>query len=359
MMEAYMKNKTAQVLLAIVLTVWLAACASPEETANSAQSTAVLATPTEEAAQLAFDYTVHSSRTDPALERRTGVTWEGGYVWTPFVVYEEGTFNLFYNGYSTETRGIGLATSTDGIEFIRASEDPVLDSTEEGRVIFSPVIYLDEDGTWVMFIINDEARSGLAGDRVMRYQANDPAGPWELSNAGQPVYEAPDAEHWTANMVIRSVVVEEDQILLGFDARHDDTISIGILRSQDGFDFELLSEEPVLTHGADDSWEADAVSAPMLFQTDSGYEMFYMGFIRNSSGRYVGFEGFNLWLGYAISEDGITWEKHADNPIMNIEQEQGTAYISAMKVDETYYIYYVYGQGAFGIGAATLTRTSP
>ncbi len=342
-------KSTHKLIIVLGATLLLAGCApaEPEPTATPAPS------PTPE--MLQFDLTVYSTRTDPALERRTGVTWEGGYIWTPFVVFQNDTYYLFYNGFSIVARGVGLATSPDGIEFKRFQDEPVLVRESEERVIYAPVVYVDDEGTWVMYIMSDQPRTNLVGDRIMRYTAPAPEGPWEISNDGEPVWEAPSEEHWTAGIVIRSIVVEEERILLGFDARLEDTSSIGILASADGLHFELLNEEPMLVKGEDGSFEQDGVTAPIIFPTSKGYEMFYIGHVLNGAKRYASYEGVNLWMGYATSPDAITWTKYPFNPVFAIPEEQGTAYISGMKVEDVYHIFYVYGAGAYGIGAASLT----
>ncbi len=340
--------KQAFFFMFIILLV--SACASPQ----ASEPTEVPATPTEAVEEISFAITAHSSRLEPALERLTGLYWEGGYIWTPFVVYHDGVFNFFYNGYSSETRGVGHATSEDGMQFVRSGDEPVLESSEEGRVLLAPVVYVDDEGTWVMYIVSDEARTGLAGDKILRFTADNPQGPWD---GGQVVYEAPNEDPWTHEIVIRSVVVEDEQILLGFHARYEGERNIGILRSADGLEFELISAAPVLDKGIEGSWEQDAVSAPILFATENGYEMFYLGNVQNAAARLVSHEGLNLWIGYATSNDGISWEKSTQNPVLNIPEEEGDAYISGLKVDDTYYIYYVYSQGAYGIGAASITKS--
>jgi len=327
----------------------LAACAS------AADPTPTSAPPTETPLppNPLFDLTVHTNRSDVALERLTGLTWEGGYVWAPFVVNAEDTFYLFYNGFSSFSKGIGLATSADGIKFTRIEVNPILEPAEDDeRVLFAPALYLDDNGTWVMYIVNDERRTGLAGDRILRFTAPVPEGPW---TGGEIVYQAPAVDHWTHEMVIRSVLQTDDGILLAFDARHDDTISIGLMQSLDGLKFELLSDKPVLTKGDQGAWDQDAVSAPVLFATESGYEMLYIGLTRSTSGRLNSYEGFNVWMGYATSPDGLSWTREPNNPVIQLPEEQGTPYLSGMKLNDTYRIYYVYGAGAYGIATASFT----
>lgn len=68
----------------------------------------------------------------------------------------------------------------------------------------------------------------------------------------------------------------------------------------------VLVDESILTP-TDESWDGVFVSAPDVIQTDSGYAMYYSG----------GNDSDDLAIGYATSEDGITWEKQAD-PLITI-----------------------------------------
>ena len=345
-----MANSKSFTLFFALLLLALASCAP----APPAATATPLPTATPEAAQ--FDYTVHTRRGDAALERLTGITWEGGYIWTPFVVHENGTYYLFYNGYSSESRGVGLASSQDGIRFTRVGAEPVLDWERGERELFSPLVYKAEDGSWVLYMVSDERRSGLSGDQVVRYSAPAFEGPW---TGGEVVYQAPNADHWTHEIVIRSLLRSEEGLLIAFDAHHDDTIDIGLMRSSDGLAFELVSEEPVFTKGTEGAWDQDGVSAPMLFATDTGYEMLYLGLTRSNSGRLTSYDGYNLWVGYATSADGLSWARDPNNPVMQIPEEEGYPYMSAIKVGDQYHIYFVYGQGSYRIGTATLTISSP
>lgn len=311
-------------------------------------------TPTAQPPQtLQFNLLQHSTRDDRALSAPTGDGWEGDYTWAPYVVYHQGVYHMFFNGFRITSRGIGYATSTDGFHFTRVGDEPVLEPDPLTMAI-GAVVYVQDDGTWVMYLVEDRHKPNLAGGTVMRYTAPSPSGPWEVSNGGEPVYSAPEG-HWTESIVVRSILIEEDRILLAFHARHADlSADIGILVSDSaGLDFELLSEEPVLSPGNHGDFDGHAVGAPILFATDEGYEMFYLGMVLEFS-RLTSYEGNNLFFGYATSSDGIHWTREAYNPVIQITQETGFSYSSGLKLGDTYHIFYVYDAGGSGLGAATV-----
>jgi len=80
---------------------------------------------------------------------------------------------------------------------------------------------------------------------------------------------------------------------------------IGYATSQDGKTWQRESDKPVLS--AEKSWEKVAVMCPHVIFDDQTklYRMWYSG----------GEQGEPNAIGYATSTDGLTWSKHANNPI--------------------------------------------
>lgn len=63
---------------------------------------------------------------------------------------------------------------------------------------------------------------------------------------------------------------------------------------------------PVLRPGPRDSWDHDGIWSLAVIQDGATYKMWYVG---------LGAEG--VWaIGYATSSNGLTWNKHANNPVL-------------------------------------------
>ena len=72
---------------------------------------------------------------NPVLSPLPGSPWQDLSVCNPGAWYEDGTFYLVYRAAGNDPEHIirmGLATSSDGLQFERASEKPVFDVSQEG-----------------------------------------------------------------------------------------------------------------------------------------------------------------------------------------------------------------------------------
>ena len=82
---------------------------------------------------------------------------------------------------------------------------------------------------------------------------------------------------------------------------------IGYARSDNGVSWEKYPGNPVLNDGLGDVWDGDFVSQPCVLHNGTQYRMWY-----------AGYDGTNMRIGYATSDDGIVWNKHDSNPVLNL-----------------------------------------
>ena len=90
----------------------------------------------------------------PVLSADPSNSWESLHVLNPGVVYRNGQFNMLYRADGGGPDQIGLATSTDGLNFTRNSQNPVITNNvlpyESGGVT-DPRLY-ELNGTYYSFI---------------------------------------------------------------------------------------------------------------------------------------------------------------------------------------------------------------
>ena len=155
--------------------------------------------------------------------------------------------------------------------------------------------------------------------------------------------------------------------LLLFEARTPGNILvIGALTSENGRQFtiyddpltsagDLAGADPILVgSGESDSWNRGGVGSPMIFQRDNGYGLFYLG-----DGPQIALngDGISLKLGYAFSTDGLHWQEHPNNPLLEILGETGRPYLGSVQVnDNQIFIYYAIRQGSGGVGVMAVEQ---
>lgn len=179
-----------------------------------------------------------------------------------WVLFDEGKYKMWYTAGGAVApnpdfhNSIAYATSDDGINWVKYDNNPVLD--------ISPDAWDSLGIETVTVIVDDSAPAAF------RYK---------LWYAGQ-----------TFN-----------------DYRYE----IGYAYSPDGINW---TKQPgaVLTVGSATEWDNCFLEGPTVIKEDGQYKMWYAGFDCEVNGQST--DG-KVNIGYATSADGITWTKHANNPV--------------------------------------------
>ncbi|MFC1619103.1 cohesin domain-containing protein [Candidatus Neomarinimicrobiota bacterium] len=105
--------------------------------------------------------------------------------------------------------------------------------------------------------------------------------------------------------------------------------------SYDGINWTKLGDGPVVPLGPDTAWDNRRVFGPEIMIEDSLFRMWYSG--RGPDLKYH--------IGYAVSTDGITWEKYAQNPVLSESDENtfddgGLFSPCILKIDDVYHMWY-------------------
>ena len=101
-----------------------------------------------------------------------------------------------------------------------------------------------------------------------------------------------------------SVLKEGDTYRMWFSWRPKK--SIALVESKDGIEWS----KPVIVLGPNDKtdWEDD-INRPVVIKHGGLYRMWYTGQARGRS-----------WIGYATSEDGKTWKRESDKPVLSADK---------------------------------------
>lgn len=131
---------------------------------------------------------------EPCLRPEDGADWERGGLYKPCLMERAGTYYLFYNAKTNQSRGwreqTGVATSTDLKTWRRYAGNPILPNgparSWDERFASDPCVAIDGK-TWVMFYYGLDA---LGKARDLLALANDPFHPRKVNriliDVGEP-----------------------------------------------------------------------------------------------------------------------------------------------------------------------------
>jgi len=344
-------NRGHRGLIGVLLVVLLLAACSDEQpieettSTNEAPSTATRTT-------FSSISTTEADFAPPPLFVDYGITalelgeseWEDVFVGPGALVEEGGEFHLFYPAVGNGVVGVSVGYAATG-----RLEDGFFRRVEEPLFVTADAEYLDngpnpssalvaDDGTWMLFFntsgFNGRRSSGLIG----RATAPGPEGPWTVDP--EPVLLPGETGEWD-DLSVRNpyVIAVGDGYRMYYAGDSGDRDAhpdrhIGMASSDDGATW-TKNDDPVLAIGAEGAWDEMRVFEPVVLATDDGFVMFYA-----SSRVYESEVRRTYMYGYAVSDDGINWDRPFSDPVFT----SGDNYIifggrAAQSGDDWYLVY--------------------
>jgi predicted GH43/DUF377 family glycosyl hydrolase len=294
---------------------------------------------------------------NPVLSHSDPGSWDAAGMISPNIVFDNGTYYLFYNGFEASGQAaIGYATSNDGYNFTKVTVSaPVFapDGTGFDAWLVSDPVIIREDNLWVMYYGARQFAGAGPGPCIGRAMANDLSGPWTREE--NPILSVGGFNEWDSYFVVPNAVLHTDNGMIMYYSgaaglaggwrmgmaynegsgwvKHDDPATTAP---------PYAESDPVLTTGEAGAWDSNVATFGFVKKISTGFEMFYLGETSISAG-----------LGYATSNDGITWVKSLDNPVYTYLDDpfavSNDLYVlelpSVFVTNDFYLIYYDYGLG--------------
>jgi predicted GH43/DUF377 family glycosyl hydrolase len=270
-------------------------------------------------------------------DNRDADLWDGQYTDPGAVLYHDGQFHMFRNGFvgwPARVR-IGYLVSDDGITWTEPQDEPILDTLDvpyaEVAALASSA-YVEDDGTWVLYFYTWNTTSGSGQGAIGRATAANPLGPWTVD--AEPVLEVGEAGAWDSAAVSSPSVIRTDDGFVMYYTGTDDapTARIGMATSEDGINWTRSENNPILE--ATEEWEGGMVHQPRVIFTGEQWLMVYRSQGAGGAG--------GMRFGIATSDDGFTWTKSAANPILSPAAINGARsfwFTSLAYNDGTVYLY--------------------
>lgn len=306
----------------------------------------------------------HFYEGNPVLQHSNNPSWDKQFIDPGGMVYHDGMFHMFFNGINgfPAPVGVGYATSPDGYQWTRQTNEPVLsakalsDTNFPGSNLFVTSALVEPDGTWILYFYTLSGNGFMGPGEIGRATAPAPTGPWTIEP--DPVLNPGPSGSWDDIQVSGPNVLKTDDVyMMYYDALGNGRISmIGMATSSDGVHWEKYNDpatddpafaesDPVL-RVSDDGWDSKRVIDPNVIKTPDGFEMIYLA--TSGSGKFARGE---FSFGAATSPDGIAWTKSNLNPVLSNQDHSqwSQAYLATLLyVEETYFLYFDFVTPAAG-----------
>ncbi len=309
---------------------------------------------------------------NPVLDPGPSGAWDDGFVGIPSILFDGNTYHMWYAGRNNIQR-IGYATSPNGITWTKyddptttgpffAESDPVLNPGQPGawdeKQATAPFVLLC-DTTYHMWYRGKDYTSNEGPPSIGHATSKDGIN-WEKDTLNNPVLSPGTAGSWDAGYIgYQSVVFDGSIYHLWYKAWNgkygiDSHAQIGHATSlHPDSAWTKDPNKPVMSFGSSGSWDYPRVDFPRVIYIGNTYHMWYSG-----GGQFT-------WkIGYATSQDGRTWTKYADNPVLDWGaagswEDTWVGACSVILEDSTFKMWYTGGNGVWDghIGYATAPDT--
>nr|NQU91996.1 tetratricopeptide repeat protein [Bacteroidota bacterium] len=123
---------------------------------------------------------------------------------------------------------------------------------------------------------------------------------------GNPVIEPKTSEDWDYTIIPKVVIFDQDQYQMWYKGWNSNNVAYGYTTSNDGIKWIKDENNPLEFTCESESWDTWIGSIDII-KKDS---MFYMWYTAGSKEYNTG------WIGYAFSADGLKWTKHPEPVLM-------------------------------------------
>jgi predicted GH43/DUF377 family glycosyl hydrolase len=286
--------------------------------------------------------------------------WDDYGLSQPAIHKDGALYRMWFAGYdSSDIPRIGLATSTDGINWGKYNDNPVLQQGAAGS--------WDETQVYNPTVIKDGTTFKMWFTGYSRTTKHARIGYATSTNNGQtwtkhPTYvlDVGASGAWDEDGVGECCVIKDgDTYKMWFGGSdYYQWWRTGYATSTDGINWAKYSGNPVLSEGVSGNWDEWAASAPAVIKDGSVYHMLYGGTDAYNGAR----------IGYATSLDGKNWTKSTRNPLiiegLGSAWDNGDVFHATFFKDSNEELFKVFYRGysadtnAYALGFAATTNFS-
>ena len=195
----------------------------------------------------------------------------------PVVLKKGDQYHLWFTGQDNGHSFIGYATSPDGIHWQRATEKPVLSSTEPWEKVAVMCPHVEWDEALGLFRMWYSAGEQMEPNAIG--YATSPDGKAWTKLPTNPIFAADPANPWEKHKVTAAQVIHHRDSYLMFyiGFRDENHAQIGLARSPDGLtQWQRHPANPIISPG-NGKWDADACYKPFALFDGLQWRLWFNG----------------------------------------------------------------------------------
>ncbi len=248
---------------------------------------------------------------DPVIGLGEEGAFDDQHLFAPCAMWEDDQFRLYYSGSSATVAQrvfrMGHASGIDGIHFRKHPHEPVFEIIDGSHSVLTPALLRRETGQVVRE--NDCLRlwysstdfPGGTGRHTIHDTISTDGFAWGLPSTAQ-----------LENAYAPSVLKVGSSYQMWYSDVALEPWSIRHAVSEDGRTWSVTPDPVVVL---DQSWEHGRLFYPYVLQPAN--DLFVMWY-----GSYQSADPHKTALGFAVSEDGIQWQKSDHNPVFGPDPER-------------------------------------
>lgn len=238
---------------------------------------------------------------NPVLKKQ-GTKYDGRGVGYPIIFKDDSVYRMYYLNIQSQpdTNGaissVGLATSIDGNNWKKYSQEPVLKPTKnswDAAIVVSGQV-LKDGNIYKMFY---EGTSVAGGSFKIGLATSLDGIHWEKRS--DPVFQG--TAGWESSIGVWGVLKVNSAYYMYYHSAFPNNIGLAI--SSDGINWTRYPGNPIIIPSQ--NWESSGISMASVLFDNGLFKMVYL------NGDY------SASFGYATSKDGIIWTKDLLNPIFS------------------------------------------
>jgi predicted GH43/DUF377 family glycosyl hydrolase len=281
--------------------------------------------------------------------------WDGPLPLGDLLLYAEagecvGEVEVSVSGFGVDL-GLTRAEPLDAIawtpEVEGLDDEPIFLPAESGwdsLSVMAPTVVDFQDREWLYYAGNEiEDFSIGVASRAQGEEAFERTAESPILKPGSDV--AQDWKRFAQNTPEAVVVGDEVWVYYSGRREFDEGLGVGLAKSSDGLLFTDVEENPVLSELPEGSiFDQAGVAHPSIVHREGGFQLWY------ATGEHD--------IGYAVSEDGVSFERYCGNPVFEGSADTwDVGLVKAPEVafdgDQYWMTYSGGGRGSYQVGWAS------